>query len=164
MADTKVVADIGARFSCPECEYVGVSKHQLAQHRFKVHQVKRVVRSYIDTKFCMFCLQDFSSRQRTIQHIEEGSKRCRLALLTTCRPLENEYIDQLDKRDAAELRRLKKLGHNHRTVLVKVMRLPGPLTQVADMVGIDHKQLLRHTKPFDEIVLTNVLAVQGLTV
>ena len=112
----------------------------------------------------MFCLQDFGSRQRTIQHIEESSKRCRLALLPICRPLDNEYINQLDKRDAAELKRLRKLGQNHSIGLVRAMRLPGPLTQVADMVGIDHKQLLRHTKPFDETALANALAVQGLTV
>ena len=140
---SKVAQSIGVPFPCTECDFVADSKNKLAVHLFNAHATGKVVRKYVDTNYRMVCLQNFGARHSTMYHIQDDSRRCRFAIFATCAPLNAEVTSELDKQDAAELRGLRKRGLSHRAALTKAVRLAGPLSHAAHLVGVDHRTLLK---------------------
>jgi len=159
---SKVASAIGTNHPCELCDYISDSKHKLALHLFNQHQTGRLLGNYIDTECCLICLPFFGSRQKTIVHVQESSKRCRLAILETLKMLSLDVFAALDKVDAADLRRRAKLGYNHRTALSRFSRLQDPHSHVAMDRGIHHRTLLKHRMPLDVSVIQRAFEVQCL--
>ena len=63
-------------YACPECGARHLSAQRLAAHRFRIHQVRALARSFVTCTRCSECVKEFHTRERMVRHLRSDSKRC----------------------------------------------------------------------------------------
>jgi hypothetical protein len=127
--------------TCPLCQQAFPSAQKLALHSFSVHHQINNARRLATGPTCIFCLQDFHSRLRTIKHLH-NSPRCRYLYTHVCPPIPAAVLSALEETDSINARALAANGLSRFAADLPAVRLEGPLLEEADILGISHQYLL----------------------
>ena len=83
--------------ACPACEATFSTRHKLATHASRVHQIYSRARFFVDaTNVCWACHRCFHTRKRAIYHIGQCSENCLDFLQATYHPLDWLRVQELD--------------------------------------------------------------------
>ena len=126
-AATKAQRALGDDWYCSECGKQCKNSQSLAAHRFSKHGIKRVTRQHVAGTHCIACLMQFHERERLIQHLERGSKRCRAVVIARSPALPLEEVQRLDDEATAHARLLANSGRCRVHAILPCIRLHGPL-------------------------------------
>ncbi len=73
--------EAGTGFACPNCGRQLASAMAVTCHATHAHGRKRPAHAFKTTSVCPACGNDYRMRLRALEHVERGSKVCRLAVL-----------------------------------------------------------------------------------
>ena len=103
------------------------NKQELATHLFGKYKIRAELRSYIEGTMCQYCLMDFGTRYKLMNHVAHPSKKypilfkCQHYYLNHVEKLDPEEVKQLDAEEALNTKSLK----NKASLLVFVPSLLG---------------------------------------
>ena len=116
---------------CELCDGVFPSKRALAMHASKVHGYKTLVKHYATDGLCGSCCRDFHGRTRLCAHLR-AAPHCLQRLRGCFPPLSADTMAQLDMKDRADAKDLKKQGWLPTKAMQPVTRAFGPPLPDAD--------------------------------
>jgi len=122
-------APLYAAEPCPICGYLCTTQAGLMSHMHQKHQYGQKARAYAYGSCCRGCGYDFHSRALLIKHLAYRNTGCLPALILRCIPMTHDEQRALDKDQAAEARRLKKLGFPPQYAEAPPVRLIGPVVR-----------------------------------
>ena len=114
---------------CTICGSPAVDRQALSVHVFRVHKLRRAIRSYVEGLDCLVCGLRFQSRQRLVDHLAEKSEVCSHNYIRRYDPLPPERVAELDLGGRTEYPRRSRLEGAHG------VRVHGPFLLVYDLNG-----------------------------
>ena len=120
----------GLSAKCNVCNKMLKSYQGLQLHLAKSHDIKDIVRCYVEGIHCPICMVQFASRECVINHVRYRSRVCYENLLVRPPRLTREEADELDKIDLARHADLQAKGLRRHAATVGCARLSGPLMPI----------------------------------
>ena len=103
------VPEIQRDFSCHLCSCSFNNKQELSTHLFSKHKVRAETRSFTKGTVCQYCLMDYGTRYRLVNHVAYPAKkspmllRCQHYYLNHVGKLYPELVKQLDAEEAQNI-------------------------------------------------------------
>ena len=110
---------------CPCC-HIQMFAYKLAGHMAKVHKHRNPVKPYVLGSICIFCLKDYQSRAKLVNHLCYHSLKCRQAYMQR-EPLPPDVFLEEEAATARHAKTLRRAGRSQLFAPNPVVRICGPL-------------------------------------
>ena len=119
--------EVEALFQCDICFKKFPNKAELGAHRHCAHGVKVPLRRKICTTHCLFCMKEFHTRTKLVQHVAYSSPKCKPYYINSINEIPDDLYNELELQASKELKLLRAQGKSRLYHPAKTYRRPGPL-------------------------------------
>lgn len=111
---------------CPCCQ-IQIMAYKLNGHLAKVHKHRNPVKPYVAGSVCVFCMTDYQTRAKLVNHLCYHAPKCREQYLN-CMPLLSQAVfEKEEELTAQNARALRRAGRSQSYSPYPATRVPGPL-------------------------------------